>query len=91
MLTEKNPSSRLWRVVLLLVLCVAGAAGLQTAAWVGFIGSDDMEYYLAGRALEGELKRFLRDRSWAVRPPRRAQELNLIVLRFLVNSWFLVI
>ncbi|HNE38885.1 glycosyltransferase family 39 protein [Accumulibacter sp.] len=51
MLTEKNPSSRLWRVVLLLVLCVAGAAGLQTAAWVGFIGSDDMEYYLAGRAL----------------------------------------
>jgi RNA polymerase sigma-B factor len=28
----------------------------------------------AGRTIEGELKRFLRDRSWAVRPPRRQQE-----------------
>ena len=35
----------------------------------------------AARTIEGELKRFLRDRSWAVRPPRRAQELNLIVRR----------
>ncbi len=28
----------------------------------------------AGRTMDGELKRTLRDRSWAVRPPRAAQE-----------------
>lgn len=33
----------------------------------------------AGRTIEGELKRFLRDRSWAVRPPRRQQEAFLNV------------
>jgi RNA polymerase sigma-B factor len=33
----------------------------------------------AGRTIEGELKRFLRDRSWAVRPPRRFQEVFLTV------------
>jgi RNA polymerase sigma-B factor len=31
----------------------------------------------AARTVDGELKRFLRDRSWSVRPPRRAQELHL--------------
>jgi RNA polymerase sigma-B factor len=31
----------------------------------------------AARTVEGELKRHLRDRSWSVRPPRRAQELHL--------------
>lgn len=35
----------------------------------------------AGRTVEGELKRWFRDRSWAVRPPRRAQELHLEVRR----------
>ncbi|MDZ7732617.1 MAG: SigB/SigF/SigG family RNA polymerase sigma factor [Acidimicrobiia bacterium] len=33
----------------------------------------------ASRTIDGELKRFFRDRSWAVRPPRRAQELHLEV------------
>lgn len=31
----------------------------------------------ASRTIEGELKRYFRDRTWAVRPPRRAQELHL--------------
>lgn len=35
----------------------------------------------ASRTMEGELKRYLRDRSWAVRPPRRAQELHLRIRR----------
>lgn len=35
----------------------------------------------AARTIEGELKRYLRDRSWAVRPPRRSQELHLDVRR----------
>ena len=35
----------------------------------------------ASRTIEGELKRYLRDRAWVVRPPRRAQELNLRVRR----------
>src|SRR5665811_1944634 len=29
----------------------------------------------AGRTIDGTIKRHFRDRSWAVRPPRRAQEL----------------
>jgi RNA polymerase sigma-B factor len=33
----------------------------------------------AGRTIDGELKRFLRDRSWSVRPPRRQQETFLAV------------
>jgi len=33
----------------------------------------------AGQTMEGELKRALRDRSWAVRPPRAAQERYLEV------------
>ena len=35
----------------------------------------------ASRTIDGELKRYLRDRSWAVRPPRRAQELSLELRR----------
>jgi len=31
----------------------------------------------ASRTIEGELKRYFRDRTWAVRPPRRMQELHL--------------
>jgi len=33
----------------------------------------------ASQSMEGELKRYLRDRSWSVRPPRRSQELHLEV------------
>ena len=35
----------------------------------------------ASRPIEGELKRYLRDRAWMVRPPRRAQEMHLQVRR----------
>ena len=35
----------------------------------------------ASRTIEGELKRHLRDKSWSVRPPRRAQELHLQLRR----------
>jgi RNA polymerase sigma-B factor len=35
----------------------------------------------AGRTMEGELKRALRDRSWTVRPPRAAQERYLELRR----------
>jgi RNA polymerase sigma-B factor len=35
----------------------------------------------ASRTVEGELKRLLRDRSWSVRPPRRQQEVFLVVRR----------
>lgn len=35
----------------------------------------------ANRTIDGELKRYLRDRTWSVRPPRRAQELHLEVRR----------
>ena len=35
----------------------------------------------ASRTIEGELKRHLRDRTWIVRPPRRAQELHLALRR----------
>jgi RNA polymerase sigma-B factor len=31
----------------------------------------------AGRTIEGEMKRYFRDRTWSVRPPRRSQELHL--------------
>lgn len=31
----------------------------------------------ASRTIEGELKRYFRDRTWFVRPPRRVQELHL--------------
>lgn len=33
----------------------------------------------ASRTIDGELKRYFRDRSWSIRPPRRAQELHLEV------------
>lgn len=35
----------------------------------------------AGRTMEGELKRTLRDKAWAVRPPRAAQERYLALRR----------
>lgn len=35
----------------------------------------------ASRTIEGDLKRYFRDRTWSVRPPRRAQELHLEVRR----------
>jgi len=35
----------------------------------------------AGRTIDGELKRFFRDRTWAVRMPRRMQELQLSARR----------
>lgn len=35
----------------------------------------------ASRTIEGELKRYFRDRTWDVRPPRRAQELHLDLRR----------
>jgi RNA polymerase sigma-B factor len=35
----------------------------------------------ASRTIEGECKRFIRDRTWAVRPPRAVQELHLRVAR----------
>jgi RNA polymerase sigma-B factor len=35
----------------------------------------------AGRNVEGELKRYFRDRTWAVRPPRQTQERHLAIRR----------
>ena len=35
----------------------------------------------ASRTIDGELKRYFRDRTWSVRPPRRAQELHLALRR----------
>lgn len=35
----------------------------------------------ASRTVEGELKRYFRDRTWSVRPPRRVQELHLELRR----------
>lgn len=35
----------------------------------------------ASRTIEGELKRYFRDRTWSVRPPRRTQELHLEIRR----------
>jgi len=35
----------------------------------------------ASRTIEGEVKRYFRDRTWTVRPPRRSQELHLQLRR----------
>jgi RNA polymerase sigma-B factor len=35
----------------------------------------------ASRTIDGELKRYFRDRTWSVRPPRRMQELHLALRR----------
>jgi len=35
----------------------------------------------AGRTIEGEIKRYLRDATWAISVPRRAKELHLAVIR----------
>ncbi len=55
-------------------------------ALIGAVERFDPEYGVAfstfaGRTVEGELKRHLRDRGWAVRPPRSLQELHLAVRR----------
>ena len=35
----------------------------------------------AGRTIEGEIKRYFRDSTWAVKVPRGAKELNVAVRR----------
>jgi RNA polymerase sigma-B factor len=60
---------------------------LRQVAMVGLVKAVDRfdpEYgaafsAFAGRTIEGELKRHFRDRSWAVRVPRGAKELHLLV------------
>jgi RNA polymerase sigma-B factor len=60
---------------------------LQQVAMVGLINAVDrfdpeMEtrfVSFAGRTIDGEIKRFFRDRTWSVRMPRRLQELHLQV------------
>lgn len=60
---------------------------LRQVAMVGLVKAVDRfdpEYgaafsSFAGRTIEGELKRHFRDRSWAVRVPRGAKELHLLV------------
>jgi RNA polymerase sigma-B factor len=60
--------------------------GLVKAA-NGFVperGSDFLAY--AVPTIAGEVKRYFRDQGWAVRPPRRVQELHLAMSR-VVLSW----
>lgn len=67
----------------------AGADDLRQTALVAMIRAVDRFdttmgvsfRTFASRTIEGELKRYLRDRAWVVRPPRRAQELNLSIRR----------
>jgi RNA polymerase sigma-B factor len=62
---------------------------LRQVAMVGLVKAVDRfdpEYgasftSFAGRTIEGELKRYLRDASWAVKVPRSAKELHLLVRR----------
>jgi RNA polymerase sigma-B factor len=62
---------------------------LRQVAMVGLVKAVDRfdpEYgasftSFAGRTIEGELKRHLRDASWAVKVPRGAKELHLLVRR----------
>lgn len=62
---------------------------LQQVAMVGLVKSVDRfdpEYGVgfstfAGRTIEGELKRHFRDKTWAVKVPRAAKELHLLVRR----------
>ena len=64
-----------------------GDDDLRQVAMVGLVKAVDRfdpEYgaafsAFAGRTIEGELKRHFRDRSWAVRVPRGAKELHLLV------------
>ncbi len=60
---------------------------LRQVAMIGLVKAVDRfdpEYGVqfssfAGRTIEGELKRHFRDASWAVKVPRRAKELHLMV------------
>ena len=60
---------------------------LRQVAMIGLVKAVDRfdpEYGVqfssfAGRTIEGELKRHFRDASWAVKVPRRAKELHLLV------------
>jgi len=62
---------------------------LRQVAMVGLVKSVDRfdpDYgasfsSFAGRTIEGELKRHFRDKSWAVKVPRSAKELHLLVRR----------
>lgn len=60
---------------------------LHQVAMVGLINAvdrfdpemDTRFVSFAGRTIDGEIKRFFRDRTWSVRMPRRLQELHLQV------------
>jgi RNA polymerase sigma-B factor len=62
---------------------------IRQAAMLGLVKAVDRfdpEYGVsfttfAGATIEGELKRYLRDRTWTVRVPRAAKELHLLVRR----------
>jgi RNA polymerase sigma-B factor len=66
---------------------VVGADDLRQTALLALIGAVDRFdpaagaslSTFAGRTIDGELKRYLRDRTWLVRPPRSAQEAHLNV------------
>jgi len=68
---------------------VAGFEDLRQVACIGVMGA--VERFdpsmgvsfktFASRTVEGECKRYLRDRTWAVRPPRRSQERYLALRR----------
>jgi RNA polymerase sigma-B factor len=62
---------------------------LRQVAFLGMVGAADrfdpdrgVQFStFASRSMEGEIKRYLRDKTWAVRPPRRSQELHLELRR----------
>ena len=64
-------------------------ADLRQVAYVGLIKAVDRFdpemgvrfATFAGRTIEGEVKRYFRDRTWMVRVPRGAQELSMAVRR----------
>ena len=66
---------------------------LRQVAMIGLVKSVDRfdpDYgasfsSFAGRTIEGELKRHFRDKSWAVKVPRSAKELHLLVRRAAVE------
>jgi len=64
-------------------------ADLRQVAYIGLINAVDRFdpemgvrfATFAGRTIDGEVKRYFRDRTWMVRVPRGAQELSLAVRR----------
>jgi RNA polymerase sigma-B factor len=62
---------------------------LRQVAFLGMVGAADrfdpdrgIQFStFASRSMEGEIKRYLRDKTWSVRPPRRSQELHLELRR----------